>query len=693
MKTIEIISQDVFDKIRSRFENLQMGDEEGSITMDPRLARFFDFDFAMEGTTLGRVSISINELGTLKVFYGRSLLEDSDPISRHYWYNFLREMRNFAKRRLLRFDTRDITKSNLNKEDFQFLAKAGTKDENMNVSESVKFSGTKKTSQGVVEKIKIKIKHKKPIEDESFGARSRRNNMEAIFIENEIGERYKMPVLWLEGAKMMARHCQEGGKPWDELGEAINSICHRVAELQGFKRHAVIHDSMNLEASKILERVGMTLENLKAQAHRISTRQGYREWSESFEPTSTMQGMVELDAATMEDYKSKFTVSSFKEDLAKYFPLIHSIMQEAGTVDLEDYVNEGPADEPEDQDPDADDKRWDDIDEGTCNECGMWESKCTCDNKVKEHYFTKFIDWADSLVEGRLGMDQLGELDILLKKNLTLGDGTVAIAELSAIGIEDDDLEKLITAKSNLPNGEDTPLKDVVAEWLTAFDPQSAEELGLTQAPEAPPAEAPPAEVPPEGEPTTADMDPNEAEETTDKPSMKELAEWIAGHYNTAYEEQGVEPMRKGPTELGIMAEKEFGAPYGELVEKMCSEMFDTPLERVTRKADIRNAEKEADDNQSGQLSPIHGEEEMRAEELEKIRSLAGLSNEGMTDTVKKVAKKVAGGINKAIGHGSDEEMIKDLQKKTGVAQTGKKPESKTNEEFELMRRLAGLAK
>jgi len=576
-----------------------------------------------------------------------------------------------------------------------------------------------------------------------------------------------MPVLWLEGAKMMARHCQEGGKPWDELGEAINSICHRVAELQGFKRHAVIHDSMNLEASEILERVGMTLENLKAQAHRISTRQGYREWAESFEPTSTMQGMVELDAATMEDYKSKFTVSSFKEDLAKYFPLIHSIMQETGTVDLEDYVkessaegdeeyvacivqhnrsgqsvvqrtkpisrdraeevirhalskntfvhppfmtiypasagkldgstimakfpdmsqeamSEGPADEPVHPNDDADDKRWDDIDEGTCNECGMWESKCTCDNKVKEHYFTKFIDWADSLVEGRLGMDQLGELDILLKKNLTLGDGTVAIAELSAIGIEDDDLEKLITAKSNLPNGEDTPLKDVVAEWLTAFDPQSAEELGLTQAPAAPPAE-----VPPEGEPTTADMDPDEAEETTDKPSMKELAEWIAGHYNTAYEEQGVEPMRKGPTELGIMAEKEFGAPYGELVEKMCSEMFDTPLERVTRKADIRNAEKEADDNQSGQLSPIHGEEEMRAEELEKIRSLAGLSNEGVADAVKNVAKKV---VDKLKGP-NDDELLSKLEKETGGKRPEKKPESKTNEEFELMRRLAGLAK
>ena len=40
----------------------------------------------------------------------------------------------------------------------------------------------------------------------------------------------------------------------------------------------------------------------------------------------------------MENYKSKFTVSTFAEDLAQYFPLIHSIMQEAGEIDLESYV-------------------------------------------------------------------------------------------------------------------------------------------------------------------------------------------------------------------------------------------------------------------------------------------------------------------------------------------------------------------
>ena len=43
---------------------------------------------------------------------------------------------------------------------------------------------------------------------------------------------------------------------------------------------------------------------------------------------------------------------------------------------------------------------------------------------------------------------------------------------------------------------------------------------------------------------------------------------------------------------------------------------------------------------------------------------------EGLMDKIKKISQKAI----KTISHGSDEDLIKDLQKKTGVPQTGKKP-------------------
>ena len=49
---------------------------------------------------------------------------------------------------------------------------------------------------------------------------------------------------------------------------------------------------------------------------------------------------------------------------------------------------------------------------------------------------------------------------------------------------------------------------------------------------------------------------------------------------------------------------------------------------------------------------------------------------EGVMDTVKKVGQRVASGVNQLVGHGSDEEMIADLQRKSGAPVTGKKPQN-----------------
>ena len=57
-------------------------------------------------------------------------------------------------------------------------------------------------------------------------------------------------------------------------------------------------------------------------------------------------------------------------------------------------------------------------------------------------------------------------------------------------------------------------------------------------------------------------------------------------------------------------------------------------------------------------------------------------TEEGMGDVVKKVGsavKKVGGAVLNKLGHGSDEDMRKDLQRKMGMPQTGKKPTSKYN--------------
>jgi hypothetical protein len=335
MNALEIIAQDLFDKVRSRFTNLQMGDESGAVTLDPKEARMFDFDFILEGNNLGRVSISINNIGSLKVFYSQGIVEGIDHVSAGLWYDFLKEMRGFAKRRLLRFDARDISKDFLDQNDFQFLAQNGSPQEN--AMQESNYYGSSMSSYRKLENTKLILRHSKAVDENVVGGRSR--HVKAIFIENEAGERFKYPFIHLAGAKAMQRHVSNGGNPFDQAGQAITTMSEHIIKLGSFKRHVGNAQNLTTEAVGILDRASSKLSQLRSTMEAISKQKNYEAWRENLETTPLSQ-IEELDETTLADFKSKFTVSSFKDDLAQYFPLLNSIMHETSVVDLEDVVSE-----------------------------------------------------------------------------------------------------------------------------------------------------------------------------------------------------------------------------------------------------------------------------------------------------------------------------------------------------------------
>lgn len=471
MKPIEIIATDLFEKVRSRFSNLQMGDESGGVTADPAQARFFDFNFTVEDTNLGRVSISINETGNLKVFYSQGILEKADSVTETMWFDFLKEMRYFAKRRLLRFDTRDITKGNLDKTDFQYLAKNKPKDDD-NMNESAMFGSTK-TSHRKIEDTDLIIRHSEAIDPNQKGARSRK--IKNLFIQNKEGERFKFPFVYLPGARAMQRHVANGGYPHDEAGKHIIETCEEILKLSDFGRK-VRNATLNDNAHGIIERAGSKLKQLRHHMESLSKQGYYQSWKESYAPDADL---TELDDATFESYKDTFTQNKFDEALSEIFPLLHKIMQEAGELDLDAIVSEDQSEEPTVEDAEFKDE------------------------------FSAFESWTDAVAEGTLEPDALMKLKELLDNNpdLTIGaDGTTGIEALEGIGIVDEQLEQLIQAKAGMQNGAEVSLKDVVSEWLVQDDPEAAQELGLVPGQQAQAAPAQPAAPAPAAEPAAAPL-------------------------------------------------------------------------------------------------------------------------------------------------------------------------------------------
>ena len=588
MNSTHIISQDVFDKIRSRFQNLEMGDEEGGVTTDPKEARFFDFDFVVENENLGRVSISINERGTLKIFYSQGILENTGDFVHQLWYDFLREMRMFAKRRLLRFDTRDITKSNLDKNDFQYLAANGPKDDQMNMNESLKFEGSKKTSYRVLEKTKLIAKHKTSIENESHGARSRGSNIKALYVENSEGERFKYPFIHIAGAKAMQRHVANGGRPYDDRGNAIIKMSEEILQLSAFKRHVGKPDELNQKVNEITSKTDMKLESLRRTVEGLCNQGYYEKWNESFVPN---QADVNLDETTLEDYKSAFTVSSFREDLAQYFPLIHKIMHETGEIDLEDAIKVEPVAEEVASTP---------VDD-----------------------FAQFEEWANRLEEGKLDPDVLAQLKDLLNQGLTLDvDGRSAIDALQGIGINDPDLEAALQQLAKV-NPQADP-KDTILGWLAKDDVDAAQELGYKGG-----------ETSDEAEPQAAlEEMPRENASAPTTPSIREVAEMVYSFFD---KETGKFP--KGKTGVEVHVGKELGEEAATLAKQLVDhlqpddymgeegpDMDQIPAYVRKEKQRSQQAAQTATDTRNKNANAKVWKSPRVQEEFESIMKLAGLS-------------------------------------------------------------------
>lgn len=547
MKPIQIISQDLFDKVRSRFQNLEMGDETGAVTIDPAEARFFDFDVVIEGKNLGRVSVSLGELGTLKVYYSQGITENHDDPVKQAWFRFLKEMRFFAMRRLLRFDTRDIAKTNLDKKDFQHLAQTqGPKEEtDMTTMNESRWNNksSKKTSRATSGKTEVIIRHKNDFQETYAGARSQPKHIKSIFIQNSEGERFKYPFIHTAGAFAMAQHVDHGGQPHDPAGKAIISMSEQIAQLGQFQkkvRTATLHD----DATGITERAIGRLNELKAQVAALGKRHHYESWVNEFQGTED-EGDMMLDDVTMEQYKQKFTQTSFQEELSSFFPLIHKIMSETNTVDLEDYVGE-------------------EVDESF--DIGMGQA-----SHGKAGPESEFEDWATSTETGELAQDQINELRAAIESlpdgQLQLGpDGQTAIEFFADLVEVHPDLADKFQEQYGI-NPEADPIKDVLTPWATENYPNLIPALGL-------------------GDDTEPDQQPEMGSDPSDD---------MAGDTEqptAENEEQGGMPNKSMPTreavvrEVAKLVKSRFnednpdvgpfnGAPNIALdIKKKCSEMF-----------------------------------------------------------------------------------------------------------------------
>ena len=327
MSEIEPIAQGLHDKLKNRFGDIAISDETAKPTSEVEQGRFFNFDYNVGNKNYGNVTISINDGESLKIFFNRRISHKMDEEDRPTWYKFLKALRSFSRRNMLRFDTRDITRHALTKKEIKDMATNvdvydKTELNQIKTNESKLYGSSKSSYQKLVAKegqnpVKIIVRHAKKVDEEKHGARAR--NISAIFLETQSGERFKLPFTKLVGARAMARHLMNGGGVGDDLSTHISELVEEMADLGQFVRLMKNKPWENSETKEMVEAAVERYQGVRATLNSLQGPKGYAKYVEAFAPE--VKQLDDFDADTL---KEKFVQKSFPEKLESALPHVYS---------------------------------------------------------------------------------------------------------------------------------------------------------------------------------------------------------------------------------------------------------------------------------------------------------------------------------------------------------------------------------
>jgi len=249
MRDLNKIASGLFDKIRTRFPSVSMGDEDANNTVDPRAGRFFNFDFVIDRQNFGNITVSINETA-LKVYFNRSITQRLTHETRHVWYDFLSNLRHYAKSNMLKFDARDISRDHLTIADL----KNTIRDKDITLE-----------SRRAPIRSKIRV-NRVTEEGRDF------NRIRSIYVENSQGERFRLPVNSESYARALVPHLEAGGNIYDAYGTHVRKLVQEKRDLERFARYGrraeyLGESGQNLvvEAGQRSRDIGQLLKNLNRQ--------------------------------------------------------------------------------------------------------------------------------------------------------------------------------------------------------------------------------------------------------------------------------------------------------------------------------------------------------------------------------------------------------------------------------------------
>jgi hypothetical protein len=294
-----------------------MRDTTGKVVPVPEEAEVFQFKFIVDGEDYGTVTVSVDGLHQLAVYFSNELFK-SPKVSEQgdvTWENLIRMIKDFAKSKQLSFE--------LKNED-ELESDMAKRDHVKKLDESYHPMGKKASYNDAIPECKIIIKHSKVMQE----GEQRFRNVERIFIENAQGERFLAPTTRPGIARVYARHIAEGGQPYDDKWKHIGSIVEDYTKMAGFVR-ATKGGQFNESTQKLVSEGVQHYLGLRESLHALTTRKGYNTYFESWTPPL-------MEDEISEDLTGMFMTSSLDPRIESAMPILSKLSKNISETKLDE---------------------------------------------------------------------------------------------------------------------------------------------------------------------------------------------------------------------------------------------------------------------------------------------------------------------------------------------------------------------
>lgn len=276
-KNSESLNRSLFDLLHSKGFDPTMLDTSGKEIPTPEEAEVFQFNFIKDGENYGKVTISIDGLHKLVIYFSDDIA-NSEKEDNHgedeSWYKVLNQLKRFAQKYQLSFELRNV--DNLKHD----MAKREYMKKQERISEGYYPMGKKASYNDAVPNVKIVLQHTRQIEE----GEQRYRNIAKIFLENSEGERFLAPTIKPGIARVYGRLIAEGDKPHGERWNHVTSLVEEYQKMGAFVR-ATRNGQFNESAQRLVNEGVNHYQSLRETLSKMTGHRGYNAYFESWTPS------------------------------------------------------------------------------------------------------------------------------------------------------------------------------------------------------------------------------------------------------------------------------------------------------------------------------------------------------------------------------------------------------------------------